>query len=602
MEKHRRVSLGGSLGGSRSTRKHLKESSGEEVTTLAAALEMLAKLEATVSMLKTELANEQGARLRVQAWAEECHEQFEARIQRLETHYEKRLAGAGAVGTNSSPPPRVPTSAAPADASGAEEEDKSAAVAAVTDLAAGEGRSTVVVARRPGMGGRVQRTPSLSEWVQLQKVREEERKISAAIQQFKSLRSRHTDGSQSDEEVPDCELNRLRRQSSCSLLDEGKRKELNRLGLLSTSLSSLDDIQHDFLPVTKAPGFVIETGYSATIRSRIKSTDAFGVLDSKKDIPYFKKFFYNKPHTTFIGYSSEVGVVVAVAEKPPPNAKEDATVGCLVIQETSRQPISLKGTKRIRKRLLECVGLADSITLKELKVDASQELLEMEEAELLHRKTMKVGVLYAKDGQTESEMFSNEHGSAEFDHFLQLIGEGIDLKGWKGYNGGLDTRLGTTGDVGLYTEHRGVAIMYHVSTLIPFTPNDAQQVGRKRHLGNDVVLVIFKEGVENAFDPSTILSRFNFVMIVVQKLPDVDDRPYYQVSVATKRPIGPFPPALPNPPIFMHGELFREFLLTKIVNAERAAMESRAFAPRLRKARGCSLRALASKHIRGIHF
>mmetsp|Transcript_22215 Transcript_22215/g.87518 ORF Transcript_22215/g.87518 Transcript_22215/m.87518 type:complete len:606 (+) Transcript_22215:2441-4258(+) len=603
MERNRRVSLSGSL----NSRKKGRDSLGDEG--LASALEFIKKVEASVHVLKSELANEQTARLRVQSWAEECHDRFEERLFVLEEAYEKRLAEQRAEidalqEALASGGTVVPPATTKADPQGPVAADHAHAASSSSDSEA-LGESAVlsggaVPKGQQGQDGRVRRVPSLSEWVQDQKVKEEEKKISAAIQQFKSLKNRQTDGSQSDEEVPDGELNRLRRQNSCSLLEEGKRKELNRLGLLSTSLTGLDDIQHDFLPVSRAPGFVIETGYSASIRSRIKSIDAFGVLDAKQDVPYFKKFFYKKPHTTYIGYSMETGVVVVVVDKAAAGSKEDATMGCLVIQETSRQPVSLKGTKHWKKRLLEIVGITDPLTLKEVKGDVDDQLLEMEEAELRHRKTMKVGILYAKDGQDECEMFCNEHGSAEFDHFLQLVGEGIDLVGWKGYNGGLDVDKGTTGEVGLYAEHRGVSIMYHVSTLIPYVANDPQQIGRKRHLGNDVVLVIFKEGVENAFDPSMILSRFNFVMIVVQKLPDVDDKPYYQVSVATKRPIGPFPPALPNPPIFMHGELFREFLLTKIVNAERAAMESRAFAPRLRKARGCSLRAMASQHIKGV--
>ena len=37
-------------------------------------------------------------------------------------------------------------------------------------------------------------------------------------------------------------------------------------------------------------------------------------------------------------------------------------------------------------------------------------------------------------------------------------------------------------------------VMFHVSTYIPFHGADAQQVERKRHLGNDVGLIIFKGG------------------------------------------------------------------------------------------------------------
>lgn len=50
--------------------------------------------------------------------------------------------------------------------------------------------------------------------------------------------------------------------------------------------------------------------------------------------------------------------------------------------------------------------------------------------------------------------------------------------------------------------------MFHVSTYLPYTPLDPQQVERKRHIGNDVVLIVFKEGDE-PFVPTKITSNFN---------------------------------------------------------------------------------------------
>jgi hypothetical protein len=44
------------------------------------------------------------------------------------------------------------------------------------------------------------------------------------------------------------------------------------------------------------------------------------------------------------------------------------------------------------------------------------------------------------------------------------------------------------------------------------------------------------------------------------------------VSFCVKEGIGGFLPALPSPPIFVKDAKFKHFLLTKIVNAERAAM------------------------------
>ena len=59
--------------------------------------------------------------------------------------------------------------------------------------------------------------------------------------------------------------------------------------------------------------------------------------------------------------------------------------------------------------------------------------------------------------------------------------------------------------------------MFHVSTMIPANEDDEIQVERKRHLGNDVVVIIFKEG-NQPFSPKIIRSHFNCVFIVVQKL------------------------------------------------------------------------------------
>ena len=69
--------------------------------------------------------------------------------------------------------------------------------------------------------------------------------------------------------------------------------------------------------------------------------------------------------------------------------------------------------------------------------------------------------------------------------------------------------------------------MFHVSTLLPYVGNDDQQLERKRHLGNDVVLIIFKEG-NTPFSPKIIRSHFNCIFLVVQKVPSLDSITSYQ--------------------------------------------------------------------------
>lgn len=58
-------------------------------------------------------------------------------------------------------------------------------------------------------------------------------------------------------------------------------------------------------------------------------------------------------------------------------------------------------------------------------------------------------------------------------------------------------------------------IAVHVSTMLPFNPKDKQQLERKRHIGNDIVVVVFQEG-DSIYKPTTISSRQVHVVIVVK--------------------------------------------------------------------------------------
>ncbi|XP_053120649.1 rap1 GTPase-activating protein 1-like [Hemicordylus capensis] len=83
------------------------------------------------------------------------------------------------------------------------------------------------------------------------------------------------------------------------------------------------------------------------------------------------------------------------------------------------------------------------------------------------------------------------------------------------FRGGLDVTRGQTGTESVYTNFRGKEIMFHVSTKLPFTEGDAQQLQRKRHIGNDIVAIVFQD--ENTpFVPDTIASNFLHAYVVVQ--------------------------------------------------------------------------------------
>jgi RAP1 GTPase activating protein 1 len=189
--------------------------------------------------------------------------------------------------------------------------------------------------------------------------------------------------------------------------------------------------------------------------------------------------------------------------------------------------------------------------------------------------SFKFGVIYQNVGQTSEEaMFGNRSHSPAMDKFLDMIGQRIALATHDGYRGGLDTQFGQTGQYSVYTEHMDKEVMFHVATLLPFTECDPQQLERKRHIGNDIVSIVFQEG-PTPFCPDTVTSHFLHAYIVIQ--PEYADSDKYRVSVTARSDVPPFGPSLPSPPVFQRGPEFREWLLKKLMNAETACYKADKF-------------------------
>jgi hypothetical protein len=165
------------------------------------------------------------------------------------------------------------------------------------------------------------------------------------------------------------------------------------------------------------------------------------------------------------------------------------------------------------------------------------ELLTLEEK--LVETNYKFGVLLCRNGQIdEDDMFSNETGSEVFEQFLDCIGDRVTLKGFKNFRGGLDVREDTTGVESVYSRYRNMEIMFHVSTLLPYTQQNKQQIARKAHIGNDIGIIIFKEGSKNPtpFNPESIVSQFPHFLIVVEHIVDgpIGDPPRFRIAACRK--------------------------------------------------------------------
>ena len=214
----------------------------------------------------------------------------------------------------------------------------------------------------------------------------------------------------------------------------------------------------------------------------------------------------------------------------------------------------------------------------------SQRLVEFENMHLDFDR--RVGILYWKSGQSEDQAFSNQM-SPEFDEFLNFFGERIRLKGWQKFRGGLNVTMDETGEHSVFTEHKEFNLMAHVSALLPFREQDVQKLDRKRHIGNDLVVIIFWEG-PGSFDPSQLVTQMCHVFIVVERV-EGEEELQYRVAVVCKSGVDPFPPFVPIPAIFTANASFHEWLITKIINAERAAFQAKTFLIKTRTARRLTL-------------
>lgn len=189
----------------------------------------------------------------------------------------------------------------------------------------------------------------------------------------------------------------------------------------------------------------------------------------------------------------------------------------------------------------------------------------------------KFGVMYQKFGQvTEEAIFGNRAHSPAMEEFLQLLGQKVRLSEHTGYRGGLDTRHGQTGTHAIFEKYLGNEIMFHVSTLLPYVDGDEQQLQRKCHIGNDIVAIVFQE-VNTPFAPDMIASHFLHAYIVVQPIDPCTSITRYRVSLVAQKDVPPFGPPLPPGAIFDKGLAFKDFLLAKLVNGERACYQAAKF-------------------------
>ena len=142
------------------------------------------------------------------------------------------------------------------------------------------------------------------------------------------------------------------------------------------------------------------------------------------------------------------------------------------------------------------------------------------------------------------------------------------------FRGGLDVKSDQTGIESIYEQYNNHELMFHVSTLLPHSKIDRQQLERKRHIGNDIVAIIFQE-TETTFNPECIASQFLHVYLVITPLDSQGTS--FKVSVIHRDSVPKFGPIRNASHIFHCDHTFKQWILTKLINAETASCRSSSF-------------------------
>ncbi|TMS12070.1 Signal-induced proliferation-associated 1-like protein 1 [Larimichthys crocea] len=297
---------------------------------------------------------------------------------------------------------------------------------------------------------------------------------------------------------------------------------------------------------------------------------------------YYRKYFYLREHWNYLGVDENLGPVAVSLRREKLDEHKDhgQQYNYRVIFRTSE-------LNTLRGSILEDAvpstskhGLARGLPLKEVleylvpelnvhclrlalnTPKVTEQLMKLDEQGLSFQR--KVGVMYCMAGQSsEEEMYNNESAGPALEEFLHLLGERVRLKGFTKYRAQLDTKTDSTGTHSLYTTYKDYEIMFHVSTMLPYTPNNKQQLLRKRHIGNDIVTIVFQEPGALPFTPKNIRSHFQHVFVIVRAHNPCSDNSSYSVAVTRSKDVPSFGPLIPEGVTFPKSSVFRDFLLAK---------------------------------------
>ncbi|KAL4703790.1 hypothetical protein ACJJTC_011590 [Scirpophaga incertulas] len=339
---------------------------------------------------------------------------------------------------------------------------------------------------------------------------------------------------------------------------------------------------------------------------------------------YYRNYFYNQPHQNWFGMDENLGPMAISIKKERIELRRgggDASVPASQLAWQYRLIVRTSELLTLRGSVLEdalptvkpsnnsatyCTKEVLDYVAPELQLNclrlgitnsgAEEQLLRLDEQCVTRH--YKVGVMYCKSGQsTEEEMYNNQEAGPAFVEFLQMLGQTVRLKDFDKYKAGLDNRTDSTGLYSVYATYQGCEIMFHVSTMLPYTPHNRQQLLRKRHIGNDIVTIVFQEPGAAPFTPRNIRSQFQHVFVVVRAIDPCTENTHYSIAVSRAKEVPLFGPPIKDGAVYPKGETFTDLLLSKVINGENAAIQSPKFSTMATRTRQEYLKDLANNYV-----
>ncbi|ELP85796.1 rap GTPase-activating protein, putative [Entamoeba invadens IP1] len=353
---------------------------------------------------------------------------------------------------------------------------------------------------------------------------------------------------------------------------------------------------------------------AAFIRSK-QVYDGVGVIPL--DCPWFICYFSGRPHINFSCKSQDTLALLSMTTITDDLAPPGKKGGLMVIYRSKLTdikkiiPFSLIGKKENQLKtnlnqlssvlpvILQCLGVPEKMPFKLIKGDKLEENLRSYETSQ-GGIDYKFGLLYCGPKQTsEAEMYDNtdKDTTPEYKEFIQLIGNIIPLKGHKGYKAGLDVDTDTTGVTSLFTQFYSSQVMFHVASMLPHVEADPQKTEKKRQIGNDFCVLIYKEGDE-VVDLSSFKSHFNNIFMVIKKIPTGmvgDGSAQYFVETWRATDVPEFEPFMPAEGSYISKEYIREYILSSLINGQISSYQNAEMRPKMVQTRGVCLKNIMTK-------